>query len=173
MITKDAEIIQLEQQFEKSNHADFKQDDKLATESLEMCNVRTHGLKLSSVRQTKQVNAQEEGFDFEEAFALVLPPAWKTVRIFVAPTQQSKTISNLSDWTVKPANLNGPQKEEFMMLSARRFVDPDHRQKRQYALEILKKHNMDNCHSIGTVSPLATKPKLDVDLELRTRRPIE
>ncbi|GJT97157.1 retrovirus-related pol polyprotein from transposon TNT 1-94 [Tanacetum coccineum] len=31
------------------------------------------------------------------------------------------------------------------------------------ALQIsLKKHNMDNCHSIGT--PLATKPKLDVDL---------
>ncbi|GKF92761.1 hypothetical protein Tco_0279480, partial [Tanacetum coccineum] len=28
--------------------------------------------------------------------------------------------------------------------------------------EILKKHNMDNCHSIGT--PLATKPKLDVNL---------
>ncbi|GJW61068.1 putative RNA-directed DNA polymerase [Tanacetum coccineum] len=32
----------------------------------------------------------------------------------------------------------------------------------KYALEILKKHNMDNCHSIGTL--LATKPKLDVDL---------
>ncbi|GJX62310.1 retrovirus-related pol polyprotein from transposon TNT 1-94 [Tanacetum coccineum] len=32
----------------------------------------------------------------------------------------------------------------------------------KYALEILKKHNMDNCHSIGT--PLATKPKLDADL---------
>ncbi|GJW01789.1 retrovirus-related pol polyprotein from transposon TNT 1-94 [Tanacetum coccineum] len=32
----------------------------------------------------------------------------------------------------------------------------------KYALEILKKDNMDNCHSIGT--PLATKPKLDVDL---------
>ncbi|GJW88117.1 retrovirus-related pol polyprotein from transposon TNT 1-94 [Tanacetum coccineum] len=32
----------------------------------------------------------------------------------------------------------------------------------KYALEILKKHNMENCHSIGT--PLATKPKLDVDL---------
>ncbi|GKG02300.1 hypothetical protein Tco_0307005 [Tanacetum coccineum] len=31
-----------------------------------------------------------------------------------------------------------------------------------YALEILKKHNMDNCHSIGT--PLATKSKLDADL---------
>ncbi|GJW56853.1 hypothetical protein Tco_0103584 [Tanacetum coccineum] len=32
----------------------------------------------------------------------------------------------------------------------------------KYALEILKKHNMDNYHFIGT--PLATKPKLDVDL---------
>ncbi|GJV63183.1 putative ribonuclease H-like domain-containing protein [Tanacetum coccineum] len=32
----------------------------------------------------------------------------------------------------------------------------------KYALEILKKHNMDNYHSIGT--PLTTKPKLDVDL---------
>ncbi|GKA06396.1 retrovirus-related pol polyprotein from transposon TNT 1-94 [Tanacetum coccineum] len=32
----------------------------------------------------------------------------------------------------------------------------------RYALEILKKHNMDNCHSMGT--PLTTKPKLDVDL---------
>ncbi|GJU11023.1 reverse transcriptase domain-containing protein [Tanacetum coccineum] len=32
----------------------------------------------------------------------------------------------------------------------------------KYALEIPKKHNMTICHSIGT--PLATKPKLDVDL---------
>ncbi|GJS72394.1 retrovirus-related pol polyprotein from transposon TNT 1-94 [Tanacetum coccineum] len=32
----------------------------------------------------------------------------------------------------------------------------------KYALEIMKKHNMDKCHTIGT--PLATKPKLDVDL---------
>ncbi|GJR95657.1 hypothetical protein Tco_0267831 [Tanacetum coccineum] len=36
----------------------------------------------------------------------------------------------------------------------------------KYALEILKKHNMDNCHSIGT--PLATKPKLD---EIFAREP--
>ncbi|GJZ33171.1 retrovirus-related pol polyprotein from transposon TNT 1-94 [Tanacetum coccineum] len=43
--------------------------------------------------------------------------------------------------------------------------------KAKYALEILKKHNMDNCHSIGT--PLATKPKLDVDLSARTRRTID
>ncbi|GJW22679.1 retrovirus-related pol polyprotein from transposon TNT 1-94 [Tanacetum coccineum] len=32
----------------------------------------------------------------------------------------------------------------------------------KYALEILKKHGMDNCHTIGT--PLASKPKLDADL---------
>ncbi|GJU02440.1 putative ribonuclease H-like domain-containing protein [Tanacetum coccineum] len=32
----------------------------------------------------------------------------------------------------------------------------------KYALEILKKHGMDKCYSIGT--PMATKPKLDADL---------
>ncbi|GJY88383.1 retrovirus-related pol polyprotein from transposon TNT 1-94 [Tanacetum coccineum] len=32
----------------------------------------------------------------------------------------------------------------------------------KYALEIPKKHGMDNCHTIGT--PLALKPKLDADL---------
>ncbi|GJU11404.1 retrovirus-related pol polyprotein from transposon TNT 1-94 [Tanacetum coccineum] len=32
----------------------------------------------------------------------------------------------------------------------------------KYALEILKKHGMDKCDSIGT--PMATKPKLDADL---------
>ncbi|GKE33909.1 retrovirus-related pol polyprotein from transposon TNT 1-94, partial [Tanacetum coccineum] len=32
----------------------------------------------------------------------------------------------------------------------------------KYALVILKKHEMDKCHTIGT--PLATKPKLDADL---------
>ncbi|GKE18752.1 retrovirus-related pol polyprotein from transposon TNT 1-94, partial [Tanacetum coccineum] len=32
----------------------------------------------------------------------------------------------------------------------------------KYALEILKKHGMDKCDSVGT--PMATKPKLDVDL---------
>nr|GEX44250.1 reverse transcriptase domain-containing protein [Tanacetum cinerariifolium] len=38
----------------------------------------------------------------------------------------------------------------------------------KYALEILKKHGMDKCDSIGT--PLATKPKLDVDL---IRKPVD
>ncbi|GKC11737.1 retrovirus-related pol polyprotein from transposon TNT 1-94, partial [Tanacetum coccineum] len=34
--------------------------------------------------------------------------------------------------------------------------------KAKYALEILKKHGMDKCDSVGT--PIATKPKLDADL---------
>ncbi|GKE30908.1 hypothetical protein Tco_1446292 [Tanacetum coccineum] len=51
---------------------------------------------------------------------------------------------------VKTVFLNGQLKEEVY----------DFRGK--YALEILKKHGMDKCDSIGT--PMATSPKLDADL---------
>ncbi|GKD78879.1 retrovirus-related pol polyprotein from transposon TNT 1-94, partial [Tanacetum coccineum] len=81
--------------------------------------------------------AQEEGIDFEESFAPVA--RLEAVQIFVAyAAHKSFPIYQLLS-----------QKGIFINQA-------------NYALEILKKHNMDNCHSIGT--PLATKPKLDVDL---------
>nr|GEV85550.1 ribonuclease H [Tanacetum cinerariifolium] len=79
--------------------------------------------------------AQEEGIDFKN----LLEAVW----IFVAyVAHKSFPIYQID---VKMALLNGALKEEA-----------------NYALEILKKHGMDKCDSIGT--PMATKPKLDADL---------
>ncbi|GJY89020.1 hypothetical protein Tco_0503648 [Tanacetum coccineum] len=112
---------------------------------------------------------------------------------FSLPTQNTSLFQSI-DGRVENGFLNGPLKGwRFMLLKPEGFVDPDHPEEStllrkllwikarlqaglqihqspkgifinqaKYALEILKKHNMDNCHSIGT--PLATKPKLDVDL---------
>nr|GEU83486.1 retrovirus-related Pol polyprotein from transposon TNT 1-94 [Tanacetum cinerariifolium] len=63
---------------------------------------------------------------------------------------------------VKTAFLNGPLKEEVYVAQPDRFIDPDHPEKAKYALEILHKHDMEKGQSIGT--PMATIPKLDVDL---------
>ncbi|GJY70627.1 retrovirus-related pol polyprotein from transposon TNT 1-94 [Tanacetum coccineum] len=128
----------------------------------------------------KPFGKMEEGIDFEESFAPVarLEAVW----IFVAHTAHKSFPIYQMD--VKTAFLNGPLKEEVYVAQPEGFIDPDHPEKvyllrkaltsdppvpkgifinqAKYALEILKKHNMDNCHSIGT--PLATKPKLDVDL---------
>ncbi|GJS48788.1 hypothetical protein Tco_0598909 [Tanacetum coccineum] len=86
--------------------------------------------------------------------------------------RSTQVFSNLSD-DMKRRHSNGPLKEEIEdVLNGGdeilfRTSDPPVPKRyfinqAKYALEILKKHNMDNCHSIGT--PLATKPKLDVDL---------
>ncbi|GJT22829.1 retrovirus-related pol polyprotein from transposon TNT 1-94 [Tanacetum coccineum] len=135
--------------------------------------------------------AQEEGIDFEESFAPVA--RLEAVRIFVAhaahksfPIYQMdvktaflngplKEEVYVATWKVFVVSRSYPKKS----LSKKAFVwikkqaqEPGlqiHQSPKgifinqaKYALEILKKHNMDNCHSIGT--PLATKPKLDVDL---------
>ncbi|GJZ24625.1 integrase, catalytic region, zinc finger, CCHC-type containing protein [Tanacetum coccineum] len=132
--------------------------------------------------------AHEEGIDFEESFALVA--RLEAVRIFVVyATHKSFPIYQMD---VKTAFLNGPLKDEVYVAQPDGFVDPDHPEKSlpykensiwieasfeslihhsprgifinqaKYALEIFKKHGMDKGESIGT--PMATKPKLDVDL---------
>ncbi|GJR52886.1 retrovirus-related pol polyprotein from transposon TNT 1-94 [Tanacetum coccineum] len=92
---------------------------------------------------------------------------------------------------VKTAFLNGPLKEEVYVAQPDWFVDPNHPEKvyrlrkalyglkqaprtwydellnflmskAKYTLELLKKHGMEKCDSIGT--PMATKPKMDADL---------
>nr|GEY26430.1 copia protein [Tanacetum cinerariifolium] len=80
---------------------------------------------------------------------------------------------------IKTAFLNGPLKEDVYvhnkmgslilviqknLLSKENFIwiEASSKSLAKYALEILKKHGMDKCDSIGT--PMATKPKLDADL---------
>nr|GEX92030.1 hypothetical protein [Tanacetum cinerariifolium] len=101
--------------------------------------------------------AQEDGIDFWESFVLVA--CLEAVLLFVAyATHKSFLIYQMD---VKAAFLNGLLKEEVYVAQPDGFVDPDHSEKVTYALEILKKHDMNKCDSIGT--PMA-KPKLDADL---------
>nr|GEX10500.1 integrase, catalytic region, zinc finger, CCHC-type, peptidase aspartic, catalytic [Tanacetum cinerariifolium] len=88
--------------------------------------------------------AQEKGIDFEESFAPVA--SLEAVRIFVAyATHKSFPIYQMD---VKTAFLNGPLKEEVYVAQPNGFVDPDHPEKAQYALEILHKHGMEKGQSI-------------------------
>nr|GEV09045.1 integrase, catalytic region, zinc finger, CCHC-type, peptidase aspartic, catalytic [Tanacetum cinerariifolium] len=102
--------------------------------------------------------SQEEGIDFEESFALVarLEAVW----IFIAYAAHTSFLIYQMD--VKTAFLNGSLKEEVYVAQPDGFVDPDQTEKAKYTLEILHKHNIDKGQSIGT--PMAMKPKLDVDL---------
>ncbi|GJZ81730.1 retrovirus-related pol polyprotein from transposon TNT 1-94 [Tanacetum coccineum] len=118
---------------------------------------------------------QEESIDFEKSFALVarLEAVW----IFIAYTaHKSFTIYQMD---VKTVFLNDPLEEEVYQ-APRAWYDELSKfliskglqiyqsprgifiNQSKYALEILKKHGMDKCDSIGT--PMATSPKLDADL---------
>ncbi|GJV04435.1 retrovirus-related pol polyprotein from transposon TNT 1-94 [Tanacetum coccineum] len=135
--------------------------------------------------------AQEEGIDFEESFCSIA--RLEAVRIFVAhaahksfPIYQMDVKTAFLNGPLKeevyvaqPEGFVDPDHPEKVYLlrkalyglkqAPRAWSFKIHQSPKgifinqaKYALEILKKHNMDNCHSIGT--PLATKPKLDVDL---------
>ncbi|GJR37217.1 retrovirus-related pol polyprotein from transposon TNT 1-94 [Tanacetum coccineum] len=120
---------------------------------------------------------QEEGIDFEESFAPVA--RLEAVRMFIAyAAHKNITIFQMD---VKMAFLNGPLKEEVYVSQPEWFIDlefPDYvyRLKKalyglkqapracqsQYAIELLKKHSLDECVSMST--PMATK-RLDADLQ--------
>ncbi|GJY35693.1 retrovirus-related pol polyprotein from transposon TNT 1-94 [Tanacetum coccineum] len=104
--------------------------------------------------------AQKEGIDFEESFAPVA--RLEAVRLFIAyAAHKSFTVYQMD---VKTTFLYGPLKEEvshilscFILFIPRGiFIN-----QAKYAQEILKKHGMTSCDSIGTL--MATK-HLDADL---------
>ncbi|GKB50589.1 ribonuclease H-like domain-containing protein [Tanacetum coccineum] len=96
---------------------------------------------------------EEEGIDFEESFA---PFArFEAVWIFVA--YAAHKYFPIYQMDVKMAFLNGPLMEEIHQSPRGIFINQS-----KYALEILKKHGMDKCDSIGT--SMDTKPKMDADL---------
>ncbi|GKD49251.1 retrovirus-related pol polyprotein from transposon TNT 1-94 [Tanacetum coccineum] len=129
-------------------------------------------------KNKKDKDNTKDGIDFEESFAPVA--RLEVIRIFVAyAAHKSFPIYQMD---VKKDFLNGPLKKKVYVAHPDGFVDHDHLEKvyhlrkalyglkqaprawydAKYALEILKKHGMDKCDSIG--KPMATKPKLDAYL---------
>ncbi|GKA43096.1 uncharacterized mitochondrial protein-like protein [Tanacetum coccineum] len=101
--------------------------------------------------------SQKEGIDFEESFAPIA--RLEANMLFIAyAAHKSFPIYQMD---VKIYFLNGPLKEEVYVNQPDEFVDPHHPDEVNYAQEILKKHGMTSCDSIGT--PMDTKP-LDDDL---------
>ncbi|GKC80822.1 retrovirus-related pol polyprotein from transposon TNT 1-94 [Tanacetum coccineum] len=82
-------------------------------------------------------------------------------------TAEPKTIKEAMD---DSAWIEAMQEElhQFDRLQVWELIDKPFGKNAKYALEILKKHGMENCHISGT--PLATKPKLDADL---SGKPVE
>ncbi|GKA89172.1 copia protein [Tanacetum coccineum] len=98
---------------------------------------------------------EEESIDFKESFAHVA--RLEVVWMFVAfAAHKNITIFQMD---VKTAFLNGPLKEEVYFIKSPRgiFIGQS-----QYAIELLKKHGMDECVSMST--PMVTK-RLDADLQ--------
>ncbi|GJT96592.1 ribonuclease H-like domain-containing protein [Tanacetum coccineum] len=138
----------------------------------------------------KPFGKTEEGIDFEESFAPVA--RLEAVRIFVAyaahksfpiyqmdvkmtflngPLKEEVYVAQPEEFVdpAHPEKVYHLRKALYGLKQAPRAWTSDPQSPRgifinqdKYAIEILKKHGMDKCHTIGT--PLATKPKLDADL---------
>nr|GEX26900.1 retrovirus-related Pol polyprotein from transposon TNT 1-94 [Tanacetum cinerariifolium] len=124
----------------------------------------------SMEEELHQFDRLDEGVDFEESFAPVT--RLEAVQLFIAyAAHKSFTVYQMD---VKTSFLYGPLKEEVkfemsMMRELKFFLGTQiHQSPRgifinqaKYAQEILRKHDMTSCDSIGT--PMATK-HLDADL---------
>ncbi|GJX76388.1 retrovirus-related pol polyprotein from transposon TNT 1-94 [Tanacetum coccineum] len=154
------------------------------------CNIDTSNMHTFYQRHPKGYR-QEEGIDFKESFALVarlevvqifvdyavhksFPIYQMDVKMAFlnGPLKEEVYVSQL-DGFVDP---NHPEKVYYLrkalygLKQALRawfdelltFLMLKGFTKAKYALEILKKHGIDKCDSIGTL--MATKPKLDADL---------
>ncbi|GJY34901.1 hypothetical protein Tco_0419370 [Tanacetum coccineum] len=149
------------------NHpCQFKQDD--SCHRSEMCMFALHNelhqfdrtKKSGNSRQTNwqadnntivaKGYAQEGGIDFEESFASVV--AWKS-RIF----ERGYVAQRKGSLIEHPEKKSTLLRKAFMDYASSKIAWPI-----SFRKFWEKNDNMDNCHSIGT--PLATKPKLDVDL---------
>nr|GEZ60953.1 hypothetical protein [Tanacetum cinerariifolium] len=115
-----------------------------------------HEVDESSSHNIAKGYAQEEGIDFEESFVPVA--RLEAVRIFVAyvahksfPIYQMDVKTAFFYWSIEGGGVQIHESSRGIFIN-----------QAKYALEILKKHDMEKEQSIGT--PMATKPKLDADL---------
>ncbi|GJZ78392.1 retrovirus-related pol polyprotein from transposon TNT 1-94 [Tanacetum coccineum] len=111
---------------------------------------------------------QEEGIDSEESFALVA--RLEVVQIFLTFAAHMNMIVYQMD--VKTTFLNGILREEVYVSQPDRFVDPSipnqsprgiFLNQSKYALELLKKYEMESCNLVDT--PMVEKSKLDEDTQ--------
>ncbi|GJU26253.1 retrovirus-related pol polyprotein from transposon TNT 1-94 [Tanacetum coccineum] len=109
--------------------------------------------KIVYLHKNTRFARQGRGIDLKNHWLQLL--ALEAVRIFVAHAHTRRVGGNGSA-------RGGWEMKFFLGLQIHQSLKGIFINQAKYALEILKKHNMENCHSIGT--PLATKPKLDVDL---------
>ncbi|GJY62822.1 retrovirus-related pol polyprotein from transposon TNT 1-94 [Tanacetum coccineum] len=105
------------------------------------------------------LKCSEEGIDFEESFALVA--RLEAVRMFIAyAAHKNITIFQMD---VKTAFLNVPLKEEVYVCNLKGLLIQNSQiTQSQYAIELLKKHSLDECVSMST--PMATE-RLVLDLQ--------
>nr|GEZ82443.1 uncharacterized mitochondrial protein AtMg00810-like [Tanacetum cinerariifolium] len=128
----------------------------------------------SMQEELHQFDRLDEGVDFEESFAPVA--RLEAVQLFIAYTAHKSF--NVYQMDIKTSFLYGPLKEKVHYMDSNKLQERGERKfflgiqihksprgifinQAKYTQEILIKHDMTSCHSIGT--PMATK-HLDADL---------